>query len=475
MQTPHVEPVQQRTLLLRLLDIGLVRVVGLASRAALFVFLARVLEPDQYGTVAIMLTTANLFIVALDFGLPLLLLRVGATASTDVGPAMTGIVVLRAIAVVPVAMLYIGTLRALHGPGLAYLLALAVGVYVFSVQVAQTVFAYLRGLRRTGIESTSTAVTSAAEIALSVGWYLAGIRDPLILFSALAAVRIVAAARLAVAAGGTIRQGIDWNATRSFLDRYRGALGQYFQLALAQFVISQSDTIVLQALRPTEEVGRYFACFRVAWVLFLPNDLVLAAALPRIAAAAYDAEKFRRVVVGTQRVATVWSISVIAGVLAYPSTVTAILLGSGRESMVPVLTLLVAALGFAWLPPFGLPLVLQPEPAPMVRTYVVAAAVSLSTQVALIPRLGAAGAAWASIAAYAVLKILTMRLLPARRLPAVDFAGLALPTVGALAWWTTTRLARTSSRTALSLLVLLCVGALLWRLSREASMIEEDS
>ena len=93
-------------------------------------------------------------------------------------------------------------------------------------------------------------------------------------------------------------------------------------LGLAQFVISQAGTVILQIFASSAEVGVYFGCNRIAWIAYLPTELLLAAAMPRFASAS-SRDQFRRVLIGVQRLSTTWTPAMIAATYAAPAFVAA--------------------------------------------------------------------------------------------------------------------------------------------------------
>jgi O-antigen/teichoic acid export membrane protein len=472
MSAHEVEPQRRRSLRARVVDLGMARIGPLVARSVLFVIFARALTSAAYGDVAVMLAVANLFLALLDFGLPLLLLRAGAIGAPSAERAMTGLVVVRGVALVPVLALYAATLRAVVGSDLDLSLAIAVGLYTFVFQLAQTIFAFQRGARRTSREGITTGFVSLADVVLIIGWYAMGMRDPLWLFWLLAAIRVGAVIAVTLLSAPALRASLDLSATRSFLRENRAGLGLYFLLGIAQFAIAQVGTIVLQLLASADDVGVYFGANRIAWIAYLPVELLLAAALPRFAGA--SSAQFRRVLLGLQRLSTIWTLAVIAATFGVPALMTDVALGRAEPTTVAVFSMMMGATAVSWLPPYALPLAMEGNPRPVVRAYVIAALASAIAHVLLVPRYAAIGAALASLISYVVLKLLIVPLLREREMLIIDGKHTAVPLLVAMAWMGAVRAFSMPPLAALLVLGALALAGVLWQFRPSTSMIEGE-
>ncbi|MFK7988545.1 MAG: polysaccharide biosynthesis C-terminal domain-containing protein [Sandaracinaceae bacterium] len=386
----------------RVFHLGVSRVAATASRAGLFLALGLALSAEDYGVTATLLSLGTLAAMLLDFGVARFLLRASALDADATRTALGGVLVARSVLVLPVLALYLGVARGVLGPGLDIQLAVSFGVYALSLEVAAAVYATLQGERRTTLQGVTSLVLHGFELGLVLGWFLTDLRGALApLVTGLALLRGVFTLGLVAHVLRRPDTPLQFRATLEHIRPHRRAILAFAVLGAAQLAYAQADVLLLEWLTRTEEVGRYWAAYRVVIAALIPVDLLIAAALPRVARARDEAGRVFR---GLHGFGTAWAAPVLVYLALQPDLVVTHLLGDDFASVGPLMSLLAGALAMAYLPPFGAPLSVLCRPAPLALIATVAAVVNVGLNLVWIPEAGALGAAWATLAAYAVLK-----------------------------------------------------------------------
>lgn len=463
-----------RSLGARFLDLGISRVSALGARALMFLAFGLSLQPSDYGRVAVALSTAMLFSVVFDAGVPLLLLRSGATRGDDENAqAIPGLVLLRMLLLLPLLTLYVLSARLLSGSGASLSLLLSIGLYVLCQSLAQTVFVFLRGSRRTSVEGFTTLGLSLVEVLLVAVWHVAARSDPAPLFMALAVARGLSVFGLVLWCKIRLEAPVDLGTTWRFLMRHASDLKLYSLLAFCQFGLTQADTLLLQAFRPADEVGRYYACMRTVWLFYLPNELLLAASMPRLASAANRPQAFRSALFGLHRLTALWVSVVVVAVVGETEFIGTTLLGPELSSATSLLAFTVIGAAISWLPPFALPFSMGRAVVPATRAYAVGALSSIVAQLLLIPRFGAYGAACACAFGYLMLKLATLPVASLKnRFEWFDRTTLLPPLALALAWALLAHLLRPPAWVGLSALLLFAGAAFVHAGRKNLALIE---
>jgi O-antigen/teichoic acid export membrane protein len=426
-------------LLARFLHLALSQGALFLGRALLFLSFGLVLSPDAYGAVAILLSAGYVTTQLTDFGLTTLLLREGARDAERATQAIGGVLLCRIAISVPVLGAYLVVVAQLLGERTERATMVAFGVYALTYQVAQTAFALLRGLRRTHAEAAGTLAIQLGELAALALWHFGDDHGPLRLAIALSVVRSLGAITLLwlVRARSTARWSVA--VAGRFMREHRAALLPLSMLALAQVLYTQSDVFILKALRDADEVGRYWACTRLAMVCFLPAGLLIQAGLPRLAGA-QGSDREHQVFSGLHGLGAIWALVVLAAVLVHESTVIDLLLGPKLRDVNGLLGIVFFAYGLAYLPPFGIGLSVEPRPWHLVVASLVAALANLLANLMLTPKLGATGAATSAIISYGVMKLVLGFYFQRRKLPIFPVRSATITCLGLAAWYAMSRL-----------------------------------
>lgn len=386
-------------------NLGLSRLASTASRAGLFLALGLSLSAADYGVTATLLSLGTLAAMLLDFGVARFLLRTSALDAHSTRAALGGVLVGRAVALLPVLAFYLGVAWWVLGSGLDLGLAISFGVYALSLEVASAVYATLQGERRTTLQGVTRLSLHGLELVLVAAWFFSELRGALgPLVAGLAVLRGGFTLGLVVHVLRRPDTPLRFGATLDHIRPHRRAILAFAVLGAAQLAYAQADVLLLEWLTGTEEVGRYWAAYRVVIATLIPVDLLIAASLPRVARATLNGQ-IAQVFRGMHGFGTAWAAPALAYVALQPDLLVTHLLGADFASVGPLMSLLAGALALAYLPPFGAPLSVFMAPGPLAVLAAIAAVVNVSLNLLWIPDGGAFGAAWATLAAYAVLKV----------------------------------------------------------------------
>ncbi|MGQ0723374.1 MAG: oligosaccharide flippase family protein [Candidatus Eiseniibacteriota bacterium] len=207
-------------------------------------------------------------------------------------------------------------------------------------------------------------------------------------------------------------------------------------LLLANTVLFRADVLLLQVLRDAREVGIYAAPVRLVEVAMLMPVLLMGSVYPLLAGAAPDdparASRLFRV---SLRFLTAAVVPLVLAEMAWARELVLLLFGAEYEQSAAVLPILAATLvlSFAYvlLNAYFLATGLEKQNAALVA---VAAGANIAANLVLIPRMGAVGAAWATLLAFGVRMAVTIAVRDTRPAAAAALRAILPATVsGALA------------------------------------------
>ncbi|HMB68389.1 MAG TPA: oligosaccharide flippase family protein [bacterium] len=176
-----------------------------------------------------------------------------------------------------------------------------------------------------------------------------------------------------------------------------------FGLLLANAVLARVDVLMLQALRGSREVGIYAAPVRLVEVANLLPILLMASVYPLLAAAARDPERVERLFRGSLRFLSAVIAPVIVVEIAFAGPLVHLFFGAEYSASAAVLPALAAAelLIFADIV-MNARFVATGLEKRNLQLVAAAAVANVAANFVLIPAHGAAGAALATLLAYAV-------------------------------------------------------------------------
>jgi len=372
------------------------KVLAAAISAAWLLIAARGLPLDTYGDLLLLLGLGLLLYIVNDFGLPLALID---AVARDPGVARTAFMVVLArrlaLGLVSAGLVVVAYLVASGRPD--PVAAGIFGVSVVATAVYSTATAVFRATGRVRAEAVNEVVSRTFVIVVGSWWLIhgGGLR---------AAVGTYA---LADVASALILTAVAWRATAGAvgrLDTGHFALGRMVPVALAAglgVLYFRVDLWLLALLRGSHDVAMYGSAYRLLDGLLLGATAV--AALSLTAAARVGAEEQRRVIGRLVKLSLLVTVPVaVAGaVLAGP--LMRILFGAQFGKSAGLLRLLLAAAVPSAVVIVIAPLAFLRGRAGSVRGFTVMLVVNVSLNLALIPVMGPAGSALATLVCQLVL------------------------------------------------------------------------
>ena len=255
--------------------------VGLGFNFVTWAYLARILEPGQYGVIGFGTALLTYFAVAVQLGFDAVVIREAARDPTRL-PTLAGqLTALRLLLCVVALGAYVALVFALPRPPVFQLALLALGLQLVVVATR------LNWTFQAVEEMRVVAVRDALVAALNTAAVIALVRRPeqVVLAAALTAgVPLVGNAWLWVAYRrrfGPLRLLFDTVAWRAL---FRAGLPMAASALLIEIYV-RVDQVMLEFLYSTEAVGLYSAASRLTTLAQLPANVAFGAFFPAVAAA----------------------------------------------------------------------------------------------------------------------------------------------------------------------------------------------
>jgi O-antigen/teichoic acid export membrane protein len=375
--------------------------VGGMLAARLSAFLAtivavRLLVPEAFAVVVLAQAAVAYLSMILDFGLTLVGMREVAKEPASLHRIMGAILAIRsAVAVVGLALTAaIGIFLGLSGNALAVLVIFAVATAIAALDLSWI----LQGLQRMGLRAFVVAGTAVLNLSLLIV-FLALWRDPMAV-----ALAYLVATLLVVAASAVLVVRTYGPPALPRLPVVQGLVLAAIPLGLGSLLAQiyyNFDILMLGAVRPLTEVAAYGAVYKIVLGLLMLAGTYGVVCMPAYAAAhAKSDATFRRILQRNVRLLSSFILPiVILGTLAAESLAVgffgepyrpggaplAILMWSVALSFVSsALIYALAAAGHGWY---------------LTGAAAAGAIVNVAFNLALVPRFGMHGAAWATVAA----------------------------------------------------------------------------
>ena len=364
---------------------------------------ARHLTVEEFGNLALLLAIGAVVSVVGDLGLPLVLMKHVTEDQRTAWTALTVTVRKRLVAGAVASALATAAFAATSAPGGSLLLPAVYAVSIVSTTVHTSVSAALRAVGSARAEAVNEAVSRLGVLVLGSFLLVRG-------GGLLAAVATYAVADLASAAvlGLTAHRRLAGGTAP--VDREQFAIGRTGPLAVGSILgalYNRLDVWLLAVLGGAQSVAVYAASYRLLDGLLLPAGAASALVVPRTASAGVrqrnevihrSLRTLMLVVLPAALVLAVFAAPVLAKTFgpAYRGGegILAILLLSAAPAVAVLLLAPVAALA---------------HPRAFLRIVVASLALNGMANLSLIPTLGAAGAAWATVISQALLATLLWR------------------------------------------------------------------
>ena len=361
--------------------------------------LTRVLAPEGFGVLGYGLALVSLFGLVGSLGLDVLGTREVARSPERARTLADQIVGLRLALSSAAYVLYGLTLLAIPLDASVRAVLLIQGALLL-VQALDVEWLY-RGAERMGPVALRNVVADALQLAGVL--LFVHTQDHLI-----RAVTITTGAAGVVAAGMWLSYRRDYGALRprADLQEWRALLRPAIPLAASALMVMvyySSDRLFIGWLRGASEVGLYEAAYRLTGLVIAPSHILYQAFFPSLSQAFGDSGEMRRRgrVFAEVMVAVGFPLAALAVVVAGPLVVW--FAGAAYAAAAAPLAVLMATSGMIYANVvFGQALLAWNAHRPYVEAVVAGAVVNVVLNFVVIPRFGATGAAWTTLAAEAV-------------------------------------------------------------------------
>ena len=375
------------------------RVVSLGLNFVVWIRIARVLSPEGYGEIGFGLALVSYFVLVVALGIDAVGTREVARDLGRFSDWVADVTSLRLALAVGAVGLY-GAVLVLLPHALPYKVVLAALGAQIVARATKLDWAFV-AVERVGVIAVREIVTSV----LLLAGVLAFVRQP----------SDVIVAAIVVGAVPLLATAVDWAVywrdygrvrLRGRRENWRAVLRPALPLAASALMIeiyTNMDRLMLEAYRPTSDVGLYTAAYKVATFGLLPTAIIYAVLFPALSAALGDPAAMRSRARDYARALFAFGapVTLAAPLLAGP--VIEFLYGAPYLPASPALVLLLANVGVMHLNmSIGMPLMAWNFQTPYMWTVVAGAVANVILNVLLIPPYGLEGAASATLASEAV-------------------------------------------------------------------------
>jgi O-antigen/teichoic acid export membrane protein len=371
--------------------------VRMASTALVFVIVARVYGPVEFGSYTAAHTLATIFLLLADFGFDILLTWEVGRRQDQAGSIVSRYLSAKLIVstVATGAMAVMGMI--LDVSPLTRTLMLVLSGSVFFSAMVNFFVALFRGIEQFQYE-TWLSLGSNAILLLGTG-AAAMLGAPLWLIAVLFLTsRILAALGASFLGARSVRvRRLEWVLPGRTELRRIGVFGVHAIFAALFFT---QDTLLLALWKGDAQVGVYQAAFKLVGLLFLLPDVLMTALFPSLAKShAEDHERWRRIGVLLQKTLVAIGVSLSLVLAAAPDFVIRLVYGTaGFDDSIVILRIFSAAV-FVHCATISFAVMLTTSGRHAVRMVVVVCATvfNFSLNAVLIPQYGTTGAAIASV------------------------------------------------------------------------------
>lgn len=179
--------------------------------------------------------------------------------------------------------------------------------------------------------------------------------------------------------------------------------------AIITFAYFKMDTILLSVMQSNADVGIYNVAYKIMENLIFFPSMLAGLILPLLSRFIFTQRThFEEIANKTFKVFLLIVVPIIIGTWFLAPRIIAIISGSAFESSVPVLRILIFALGCIFFGSyFNMLLVVGNAQKKLMQTLIIAALFNVSLNLFLIPRYSYMGAAWTSLATESLVVLLT--------------------------------------------------------------------
>lgn len=401
--------------------------IGMAATVATIAIMTRALGTAGFGQYATALALLQVAFILVDFGLQMTAVTMIADPRKNPSVMLGNLVGLRITTALGMAAVVAAGIWTTAYPPSVKLAVVTLSVSFVAVDVITILTGLFQFRLRMGHVAVAEVAGKVAQLGL-VGWAAAAGGNLQTIVGAIVGSSVLQAAWLWIAARRVLAFRLRFD-----LDVWRQILATTWPLALTiafNLIYFKMDTVILSLSRSAEEVGWYGAPYRILELCINLGYLFLGLLLPVMsrAAAGNETGRFAQLLQrGFDAMAAVaWPLVAGGVILAKPLMI--LVAGPEFAASGPLLAvLLVATAEILMAAVFGYGIVALGKQRLMIPYFAANAVVSLAAYSWLIPRLGAAAAAWLTVGSELV--ILASSLLVLYRatgfLPRLEIAGKA--------------------------------------------------
>lgn len=376
------------------------RASGFVLSFVLGMRLGRVLGTDGLGIYTLATTYLQVFVLLPNFGFDTLAIRDLARDRENAGPYVASVVVAKLLLMIPAYAILFAIVAALGYPPETTKAILILSACLFFDPLAEIAAAVFQGFERmellTMISGTSKVLfTTASVILLERG---AGPVDVLLvqLVGSAAVVPVFAWMTRRLLPGSPF--GVDWG----LLKRLMHESMPLFLTNLVGLLYLRTDVLMLSKLRGESEVGLYGAAASVLRALSMLPGIFVTAIYPTLSrmfgkdgSGSADLERLCNIAFRWQ---LVLGIPIVAGISGLGSEIIDLVYGEKFAESGPALTVLIWTLLFFFTNTLlGYMLYVANRQRDFLGVKVFTLIANVALNLALIPRLGIQGAAWATV------------------------------------------------------------------------------
>lgn len=370
----------------------------LGSSFLLFVGIARLYGPEAFGQFTTAHAIMALFLIVADLGLDTLLALEVARNQASAASVLGKFAAAKAVVAVAasLAMVVLGLFRPFDET--TSMLMIILGVSVGFSALMNFEFALLRGLEQLHHETRVTFLINVAALVLLllVGYLQAPLTTAALVYA------LTRVAGYALARHRASRVLAVPRARLAFTEwpEVRGKAAMFAAYLLFGYLFFQLDTLLLAALKGSQEVGVYQAVFKVVAVALVIPDVAVAALLPTLARLHHDAPDQWLALGGLMGKALLLvGLPIAVVMLVYPDCVVTALYGAGAFPDAPLIMRIFAGVVWIRFIAEASGLMLTTSGNQLVRVAIIATATGLNAVANLlaIPAMGPTGAALVSL------------------------------------------------------------------------------
>jgi O-antigen/teichoic acid export membrane protein len=373
------------------------------STALLYIILARALGVEEFGRFMFALSFTGIFLTFIDYGFNLLIVKEVSQKPESLKNWVSSIINAKILLSIAFTIILIITLKILKYPDDTLLI---VGILWLSVIFYSFGFFFnnvFRGLNQFQYETYPTILLNAAQFVIVGVFLLLGFKTLSVAIAYLLARMFYFAYSSYLLSLKVSKIPIAYNLSES-IKSLKIALPYGIHAILATLYF-QIDTVILSYFKGNVEVGYYQAAMRILMATMIVYEVIVSAFFPVIAASIKnDKEKFDKYALFLNKIVIYIGLVFGTGIFMFSKPMISLLYGAQYQNSIIIMQVLAVVIFLRFLGA-GYALFITVVEGQKYRAIGVSLSVvvSIILNIILIPKLGAVGAAIASLITHVVL------------------------------------------------------------------------